>query len=1199
MSPRQRTRRSDPDDEQLMFDLEAVPVRAPQPAGPARRHPADRDEAGTADEAAGPGPVERLSARRIAALLDRPAPTAEQVAVIEADADRPLLVLAGAGSGKTETMAARVVHLVAGGVVRPEQVLGLTFTRKAAAELGDRIRSRLGALARKGFVVPTTAADPASGVTVSTYHAYAATIVADHGLRLGLDVGSRLISEAGAWQIVDELVEGWDGDMSGVDAARSTVVDAVLSLAAECAEHLVGVDDVDAVVSEVLERVAALPARTGAAAPGTPPAPVAKVLTRLAARRRILPIVQAYLRRKRELEVIDFGDQVALAARVAAEVPEVGAGERQRFGVVLLDEYQDTSHAQLTLLRRLFGEGHPVTAVGDPHQSIYGWRGASAGNLYRFPVDFPAHHPSRGTDPAPVLHLATSWRNDRAVLAAANTVAAPLRRRPSWLPAAGLGTLDVPPLRERDAAAAGEVLLAWHATVEAEADAVAEAIEAAWRAGRSAAVLCRVRSLFPLLEAALRGRDLPVEVVGLGGLLHVPEVADLRAALEVVHDASRGDSLMRLLTGAAHRIGPRDLEALGAWARMMWRRGPVGGEHRDVPVLDPVDDLSLVEALDTLPPQDWTGPAGQLVSATGRSRLSRLAAVLRQLRRRTAQPLPELVAEVERALLLDVEVAAVSGRAPAAARAHLDAFIDVAASFAERAGGRRGPAGSAAEGAAAGLGAFLAWLSAAETEERGLDAPLAEVRADAVQVMTVHAAKGLEWDVVAVPGLVEGTFPNGHAGRAPGPSEAWLRDYGALPYPVRGDAASLPQWRIGAVGSQQELKGALELFKEDCGEHLLAEERRLAYVALTRARSTLLLSGAAWSDGSRPRSASRFLGEVAELAGTTGVGPAPGAVRVGTWHAVADGATNPREQIHRSVPWPTDPLGGRRAALTEAARLVRAAMVDLAAGPDRGRDPGPANAARDPGGWDGEVMALLAERDAGTGASALVRLPTHLSASRMVTLARDPAELAGMLRRPMPRPPSPQTRRGSAFHTWLEQRFAAAALVDVDELPGAADQGLDEMDDAALARLQRHFLDSPWAQRTPHAVEVAVETPIRLLGSAAGPGAGPATVMLRGRIDAVFRRGAGAGVDGDVPGVTWEVVDWKTGPPPVDEAERTAAAVQLAVYRLAWSSLLRVAAETVSAAFFYASTGHTVRPVDPLDGAGLAALVTDALVRDG
>ncbi len=669
-----------------------------------------------------PAPGER-SARFVARLLDRPRPTGEQTAVIEAAPGDPLLVVAGAGSGKTETMAGRVVHLVANEILPPERILGLTFTRKAATELGERIRVRLNSLRRKGI-----GGHDEEPVSVWTYHAYAAALVADHGLRLGIDTDTRLLGDAGAWQLVADLVEGWDGDMSDVDSAMGTVVAAVLGLAGECSEHLISTGQVDAVLGEVIDHVARLPATPGAAAPGAPSRDVREVLGRVAARRQLLPIVEAYLRRKRENGWLDFGDQVALAARLAAEVPEVAAAERERFGAVLLDEFQDTSHAQLVLLRSLFGRGHPVTAVGDPHQSIYGWRGASAGNLQRFPVDFPRADGAV----ADTCHLSTSWRNDQGVLIAANRVAEPLRTAPDWVdPGSPMAQVRVPALEARPGVGAGLVNAVWHATVEDEAAGVADAMESAWRAGRSAAVLCRVRSQFPLVEAALRGRGLPVEVVGLGGLLHVPEVADLRAALEVLHDPSRGDSLMRLLTGAAQRIGAADLNALGVWARRLAAGGSARERGRSLPAhaaLDQVDEISLVEALDALPAQDWDDPAGRLISPVGRDRLARLAVLLRQLRRRTSLALPDLVAEVQRALLLDIEVAAVPGRSPAAARANLDAFIDVAASFAERSG--------------PGLGAFLAWLDAAEEEERGLEAPVAAVRADAVQILTVHAARG-------------------------------------------------------------------------------------------------------------------------------------------------------------------------------------------------------------------------------------------------------------------------------------------------------------------------------------------------------------------------------------------------------------------------------------------------------------------------
>nr|WP_269327392.1 ATP-dependent DNA helicase [Kineosporia mesophila] len=1308
-------------------------------------------------------PARTISASEIARVLERPEPTPEQVAVIEAPLE-PMLVVAGAGSGKTETMAARVVWLVANGMVEPDEVLGLTFTRKAAGELAERIRARLRALHRKGL---TPESRP---VTVSTYHAYAAAVLGDHALRLGIEPGARLLGEAGSWQLVDELVERWDGDMTGVELTRSTVVDAVLALAGEIAEHLLDPGRIDAVAESIVERIGELPKNPGDPLPGKPKADVKAIGQRMQARRALIPLVDAYQRRKREQEVLDFGDQVALAAQLASTVPDVGEVERQRFRVVLLDEYQDTSHAQVVLLQELFGGGHPVIAVGDPHQSIYAWRGASAGNLQRFGLDFPAADGGR----AATRHLSTSWRNDLAILAVANQLADPLRRTPIW------GdpdlTVDVQPLTARPGAGPGRVRLEWHGTLEEEAKAIADIAQYAWLhpkadgTRQSVAVLCRARAQFPLIEAALRGRDLPVEVIGLGGLLHVPEIADLRAALEVVHDPTRGDALMRLLTGPAWRIGPRDLDGLGAWSRELaasWR-----GENGrlDVPAglngvtlqVDVVDDQSIVDAVDALPEPGWEGAQGQQISAEGRRRLERLAGLLRGLRSRLALPLPDLVLEAERALLLDVEVAAQPNRSPAAARAHLDAFADVAAQFAD--GGDRPT-----------LGTFLGWLTAAEDRERGLDTGVVEQHEDAIQLLTVHGSKGLEWDVVAVCGMVEGTFPAGPSGNAPKRSKGWLTDIGAVPFPLRGDAAGLPQWNYQAATTQDELEIELKHFMDHCGEHEVAEERRLAYVAATRAKDSLLLTGAVWGDGKKPREPSRFLVEIRELLQQNQNAELP--IAIGLWSDQPDeGAENPREIEGRMAIWP-DPLEGRRETVEDGAELVRLAIEALtgerratygtsrmadAHHDDRGaveagasesgttvtratefgvtelgwapaeewspldswapddefepppddfvpidaqddavgtgggvqsggevqagdgplvgdvvwsghevgtgggvqpggevragdaplvgdvvwpghevgtggggpagqgtqtdddaraggggrRDggvrsgdqggadratatggsswaddnsgplisdepiaPGPRIAARrasvleprttEEADWAREVEVLLAERDAQASGELTVRLPTHLSASRAVALAADRQALAERLRRPMPQQPSPHARRGSAFHAWLERRFGSAALVDIDDLPGAGDADLD---DAKLETLQANFLASEWADRTAEAVEVNIETPV-------------AGVVLRGRIDAVFRRPDGG----------WDVVDWKTGRPPGHEQMR-ALSVQLAVYRLAWSKLHRVPLDQVSAAFFYASTGRTVRPVDLWDETALEELLTTIAV---
>ena len=1105
----------------------------------------------------------RPSSIDIARALGRPDPTPEQQAVIEAPL-QPLLVVAGAGSGKTETMAARVVWLVAGGEVRPDEVLGLTFTRKAAGELADRVRRRLRLLRSTDlWAAPQGAGPDESGgeVTVSTYHAYAGRIVREHGLRLGVEPESRLLSEAARWQLASEVVERWGGQMGSVDFAVSTVTAAVLDLAGECAEHLVGVDQVDEWLARRIEQLLALP-YGGADANGGPlhgglpqgrlRAPVRKLVRQLQAQREVLPIVSAYQRLKRERDSLDFGDQVELAARLAQGVPQLVAGERARAKAVLLDEYQDTSHAQLLMLHALFGDGHGVTAVGDPHQSIYGWRGASAGTLLRFAQRF------RDADgqPARALALSTSWRNDHAVLAAANTVAEPLRAQ---------SAVRVPQLSPRPGAAPGQVLARSYPSVEDEALAVADHIAALWwdggrRTEVTAAVLCRKRSQFELVEAALLAAGLPVEVVGLGGLLTTPAVTDILAALHVVHDPSRGDRLMRLLTGAGLRLGPRDLVALGSWSRELHRRRtrrPARADdarHLDVVVLaDVVDESSLVEALDELPPAGWVDGDGRALSAPAQQRLRQLSTTLRGLRARTALALPDLVVETERALLLDVELASRPGVRPALARTHLDALAQVASDF-------------AASADRPTLGAFLAWLDAAQVRERGLDPGRVEVDADAVQLMTVHAAKGLEWDVVVVPGLVEGTFP-AHSTRArhDGATWAvgqvkdagWVGDLGALPHALRGDADGLPDVRWSALAEQSDVERELEELKVRGGDHELAEERRLAYVAFTRARRSLLLTTHVWADGRAPRVPSRFVTELLQAAPFIEGAPAV--------PMPDDGTQNPRTATARTVPWPGDPLERRRGAVEAGAALVHTAieqragrLVDLPA-------QSPAAATQRAERWQWEVDVLLAERDRGRERTITASLPSHLSASRLVQLAADPEALALQVRRPMPREPLPSARRGTAFHAWVEQRLGVTAMVDVLDLPGAADDG--PAPDAELALLQRNFLTSEWAGRAVVAVEAAIETPID-------------GTVVRGRVDAVLARADG-GVD---------IVDWKTGRPPTGRAA-SARAVQLAAYRLAWSRLHDLPLDRVGAAFFYALTGQSVRPVDLLDEAGLVALL--------
>ncbi len=1062
-----------------------------------------------------------MTPEELAARLGQPRPTPEQSAAICAPLE-PGVVVAGAGSGKTETMAARVVWLVANGLVRPEQVLGLTFTRKAARELAGRIRRRLAQLTAHGVLDDAELLD--GEPTVVTYDSYAGRIVTEHALRLGREPGARLISEAVAWQYATRVVEAYAGPMDTVEYAPATVINKVLALHGDLAGHLVEPAELADFARDLRAKVDALPRVPRMQGPYY--AEVRKALAVQDARAQLVPLVEEFRSLKRRHETLDFADQAELAARLAARFPEVGTAERERYRVVLLDEYQDTSHAQLVLLRSLFGGGHPITAVGDPCQSIYGWRGASAGTLTAFRREFTR----KDGHPARLDSLTTSFRNGPEILAVANAIAEPLR-------AAGL---DVPPLASHDGSAGSHVVAAMHRTADDEADDIARRARAFWdssTAGRTIAVLVRNRNQIPRIDAALRAVGLPVEVVGVGGLLATPEVADIVATLRVLADPTRGDALMRLLTGARWRLGPRDIDALGSWARRLARRGNSdGGLDTAEAEPDDIDERSIVDALDALPEHS------DLFSAEGHRRLSSLARELRALRARVGQPLPDLVHDVERTLGRDVEVAA---RVDPTGRANIDRFLDVTSEF-------------AASGESPTLNAFLAFLEAAEEAERGLRPGEVEVSGDRIQILTVHGAKGLEWDTVFVPGLVDQLFPAGHA-----EDRAWLGDPGELPYPLRGDASSLPTLRLDAAADQRDVRDVVQRFAHDCGVAGRLEERRLAYVAVTRARRLLVCSGYWWGDGVRPRKPSEFLVEIRAVC-------EEGGGTVSVWSAEpADGESNPLDELAPEYRWPYDPLGARRAVVEEGARLVHAAL----AGDDAADLLAEAAIAEAAAEWDDEVERLIAERDrAAAGGAVEVSVPAHLSVSQLVQLRHDPAELARWIRRPVPRPPAPLARRGTLFHAWLESRWGAPRLLDTDELPGSADDGA--MPDRELARLQEAFLASEWATRTP----VEVEPPFELL---------VAGVLIRGRADAVFTTPDG-GID---------VVDWKTGHPPRDAAEEQVRAVQLAAYRLAFATLRGVPLDKVGAAFHYVRENVTLRPVDLMDHAALEDLLRSIPAR--
>lgn len=998
-------------------------------------------------------PAGYRSALDIAEMLngaDGKKPTPEQIRMIEAG-PAPTLVIAGAGSGKTATMVDRVIWLVDNGFVRPEEVLGVTFTRKAATELRSRMRAGLNTLRRSRRIAPTDEelregiADP----TVLTYHSYANNLVKEYGLRLGVEQDAQMLGDAQKWQLAAQIVQYWEGelplDQDDVPVSSATMINQLLHLSDECAEHLVDPQEVIDFCTEQLAAYAAVPEPRRATKTERD---IQKVQRLLRNRRVYARMAMSYARVKARMQVLDFGDLMRFAARIAEADPAIREGERARFKVVLLDEFQDTSHAQMSLFSSIYGAdeaagipAHPVMAVGDPKQSIYGFRGASDGQMFSFYRHFPTEH-------AQPLFLSIAWRNDISVLNAANHVAEKLKEVPEWVRAADgdITAAQVPDLRPRcalvgepgspafeqvAAGMVGRVDLTYHDSDREEAVAIAERIaamraqavreyERAYAAHRSGdgsvrprlqmpeiAVLARVHGQLDPIRVECERLGIPVQQVGLGGLLSQPEVVDLVSALRVLADPNRSDALARLLTGARWRLGAADMLALGDWAQSLVREREralreqmalrmlaeaedadnaedirleaehlrAAQERLDETLKGAVEDssgyASLIEAVENLPQDGPDGEPlygeqyrGRRFSPAALERLRAFAEQMRVLRAGLSEDLGTLLYEIERTMLLDIELAVRPGTDPLGSRANLDAFHEVAAAYGVSAPRINAMIYAGSDGVSAEEGdpgarrfllssggvsyvmGFLAWLERADDEEKGLALGTVEPDPNAVQLMTMHAAKGLEWDHVLLPGLC-GSATGGQT-----PNLWQVSANTALPWPLRGDREYLPSVletaeEITAFEKAKDLEDYLAAHKDDATEHTGMEDRRLMYVAMTRARNLLAMSAYRWRGASvAPQPVQPFWEELLEILFKPFVGvdapsvrlpetmdapwAAPQLVGMGLSYTMPNPADK-RKKVHLNhVRCWAEQLAAMKYRLTEPVTLVHGTVVDPA-----------------------------------------------------------------------------------------------------------------------------------------------------------------------------------------------------------------------------------------------------------------------------
>ena len=974
-------------------------------------------------------------------------PTDEQWSAISHPLE-PLYLIAGAGSGKTAVMAARIAWALENHGFSPSQVLGLTFTNKAADELQDRVRLALAELHDES----------GEEVSIFTYNAFASSVVRDHGLLVNVEPEAGLLTEAQQWQLVLSCLD----DLPAFDVleVRSAyVVRWTLALAGSVADHMCSLGDIEAAADRILRLQKADD----------------KVLQTAAERKELVRTVAAYTQAKQRAQRIDFGDQITKAVQILEGYQEVRAAFRQRFPFVLLDEYQDTNVAQRRMLQALIGQGGAVTAVGDARQAIFAWRGATMFNLINFPSDFPR---ADGLPYEPVS-LSENFRSGAHILEVANSIVDRIdaARRPGK------------PLRAQSFNGKGQVELGLFSDERAEATWIAEQCEAlhetATAEGREPvrwkdiAILVRRKAAMDMLLQALEEKQIPVEVVGLGGLLKTPEVMEVVAwlrALETKPGANRW--LARIVLGPRWRIHYRDLSLLARWAAAQNHalRQTLAEPDEDVRDVEPGDvGFALAETLGHLDEIEHLSPEAA-------RRLKAFAAQLSAIRKKSNAPLLELVQEIIRqAGILDA-IESSSSRTAGAAKQNISNFLDQVASFAPVEGD-------------ASLRSFIAYLDAAEEAEETLDATQ-PAEQDSVKLMTVHSAKGLEFECVFVPSVaaaanakgekVYSLFPNTRASNP-------LTSRTELPYEVRDDASQLPTF-----------EGKVKDFQEAVKLRALEDERRLFYVALTRAKQRLAVTAAWWyGRDKREKGPSLFWDELEPLAdqGLLTVvrrddmpeeNPLfdamedrrtwPPAARIALedavfpegWGSVAD------RVVAGEVAW--SELLQQRAAQDEerAQELLEAHHADL------------------------DLIA----RAATARPERPITQPEIIAATNFVR-ARQGERGAGPTR-PLPQRPTLERRVGTEVHRLIEERARGVApYPNEDEL----DEPSEVVDPKVIEDLVNHFEASGYAERELAVLpsgEPMVELPFttRYEGS-----------IVRGRIDAVYTT-----ADGGL-----EIVDFKTG----------------------------------------------------------------------
>jgi DNA helicase-2/ATP-dependent DNA helicase PcrA len=556
----------------------------------------------------------------------------------------PLLVVAGAGSGKTRVLTHRVAHLIAACGVKPNEILAITFTNKAAGEMRSRLEGLLGGVAR--------------AICILTFHAACGRILPREAERLGYHSNFTIYDQADQVRLTKACLEELERD------PKRFVPRGIHAQISNAKNQLVGPDEYMARVSSFYDQTVA-------------------------------EVYQLYQRRLHGSNAVDFDDLIMLTVEVLERFPEAATRWRKAFRYALVDEYQDTNHAQYRLLQLLASEHRNVCAVGDPDQSIYAFRGADIRNVLEFERDFPG---------ARTIALEQNYRSTNTILRAANGVIANNRERKEKNLWSELG--DGEPVRVLEVEDE-------HAEARFVAAEVAQLMEEGF-SGREVAVFYRTNAQSRVLEDVLVRQGVPYQVIGGPRFYERAEIKDAIAYLQVIDNPADAVSLLRIANRPRRGIGDTTLTRLQIWAE--------------------ANGTTLYDALGNAEPAGVGGASLKAVASL-RTLQQSLQAQSQEL------PLAELVQRVlEQSGYLD----ALEAERTIEARGrieNLQELVGVAQEYVEQA---EEPS----------LSAFLQEISLVSDQDT------IQEEQSLVTLMTLHNAKGLEFGAVFLIGMEEGIFPH-------------------------------------------------------------------------------------------------------------------------------------------------------------------------------------------------------------------------------------------------------------------------------------------------------------------------------------------------------------------------------------------------------------------------------------------------------